>query len=174
MEPQQVILLSSPLRASITRATALLANLLAHISFNCLSRLTTILISHFLLDLQEAYQQKGRVDPDNVLNLGSNISTLSFVDRVIVSISSDLHIKEQDEGKNTTGARVENAQGDRSDITRSELSSSVINIGGPAEQQNLEQDGLAHTHAVWEDSGEILGVPRTPNMHSCSNNREFP
>ncbi len=160
-----------------------------------MSRITTILISHFLLDLQEAYQQTVRVNSDDALNLGSNSSTPSFVDRAIGSIGSDIHFAapEAENDSDTTGTRSEDTQGDRSDDIRTyaihskgqledeenadtELtgsSSSVINIGGPAEQQDLDHDGFAHADTAWEDGGEILEVPRTLVVHGCSKNREF-
>ncbi|KAI0794536.1 hypothetical protein C8Q74DRAFT_1215806 [Fomes fomentarius] len=145
--------------------------------------ITTILISHFLLDLQEAYQQTVRVDSDDALNLGSNSSTPSFVDRMIGSIGSDIHFATPErpgEDDHPTCTDAEDAQGDREDIqpihSDSEghlgdeeathigiigLSSPVINIGRPECRQ--EEDGLAD--AAWEDSEVILEVPRTPVVH---------
>ncbi len=178
------------------RGTALPPGLPAHISLHHLSRITTILISHFLLDLQEAYQQTVRVNSDDTLNLRSNSSTPSFVDRVIGSIGSDIHFAapEAEDSSDTTGTRSEDPRGDRSDDigtyaihsegqledeenAHTELtgtSSSVINIGGPAEQQDLEHAGLPCASTAWEDDGEILEVPRTPIVHGCLDNRDFP
>ncbi|KAI0794534.1 hypothetical protein C8Q74DRAFT_1194725 [Fomes fomentarius] len=168
-------------------------------TFDPLSRITTILISHFLLDLQEAYRRTVRVDPDNILNLGSNNSTPSFVDRVIGSIGSDIHFPAPDaeDNSDTTDPGPENAPGNRSEdrenirrilsdsegqlgdeeaipieITAGSSGfASVINIGGPAKRQ---EDGLTHADAPWEDGKDILEVPRTPVGHVGSENRVFP
>ncbi len=196
MDPPQVSSLYSPLCVFTSRVAVLLVVLPAHISLHHLSRITTILISHFLLYLQEAYQQTVRVNSDDALDFGSNSSTPSFVDRVIGSIGSDIHFAapEAEDSSDTTGTRLEDTQGDRSDdigtyaihsegqvedeenadtgITGS--SSSVINIGGPAEQEDSEHDGFSHADTAWEDGGEILEVPCTLVVHGCLKNREFP
>ncbi len=63
-------------------------------------RITTVLTSHFLLQLQEAHRRTVKVDSDDVLNLGVNSgSTPSFVAQVIGSIGSELRLSEHvDEG----------------------------------------------------------------------------
>ncbi len=157
-----------------------------------------MLISHFLLDLQEAYRRTVRVDSDDILNLGSNISTPSFVDRVIGSIGSDIHYPappEAEDNSDITDTGPEDERGDRSDdrenvrqiLSDSEgqlgdeetapigttvrSSSSIINIGGPVKGQ---EDGLTHADTPWEDGKEILEVPCTPVVHVGSENRAFP
>ncbi|KAI0794719.1 hypothetical protein C8Q74DRAFT_1407218 [Fomes fomentarius] len=145
--------------------------------------ITTILVSHFLLDLQEAYQRTVRVDSDDVLNLGSNSSTPSFVDRVTGSIGSDIHFAtpEAKDNSDTTGTGSEDTRGDRSDdiaILKMRrplpLESQARAAGGPAKQQDLEKERIARADDAWEDSEEILEVPRTPVAHGGSKNRAFP
>ncbi|KAI0794549.1 hypothetical protein C8Q74DRAFT_1406673 [Fomes fomentarius] len=142
--------------------------------------ITTILISHFLLDLQEAYRQTVRVDSDDILNLGSNDSTPSFVDRVIGSLGSDIYVAtpESDDATGTV-SKSENARGDGSDVIQhsynepeghledeettrtgvtAESSASMFTIG--RSEKGHEQDGpVARAGTAWQDSEEVLEVP---------------
>lgn len=59
-------------------------------------RLTTILISRFLLDLQESYQRTLRVDSDHELNLGPDDRPLSFVARVVGSLGANIQADERE------------------------------------------------------------------------------
>ncbi len=154
------------------------SQLLAHMSLHCSYRVTSILILYFLLDLQEAYHQTVRVNSSDVLNLGSNSSTPSFVDRVIGSMRSDIHFatpEAKDNPDTTASTGLEDAQGqmsldiytpstteghleDRETACTGILRSSgfALNIGEP--EEGPEQGGLTCTSAVWEDSTEILKV----------------
>lgn len=120
------------------------------------------------------------------------------MDRVIGSIGSEIHsaAPEGDSEDDTTASTAglpEDARGDSSDVTQhihggpeghfedEEItrtgviasSGSVVNMGGPEKGQ--EQDGpVARAGTTWEDSEEILEVPRTPLVHGCFENRVLP
>ncbi len=108
---------------------------------------------------------------------------------MIGSISSDIqYAKHEGLGEDhPTCTNVEDAQGDREDIQqihsdseghlgdeeagslgRAVLLSTLEDQSGPCRQ---EQNSLAE--AAWEDSEDILEVPRTPVSHGCLETRAF-
>ncbi|KAI0794543.1 hypothetical protein C8Q74DRAFT_1436465 [Fomes fomentarius] len=139
------------------------------------SLFATILTSHFLLDLQEAYQQTVRVDSDDILNLESSSNTPSFVDRMIGSIGSEIHFaKPEDEDDHATCTDLEDSRGDRMDIQGIHSSDTDGHLGDEEtartgiigsnssvidsvrQEREQEQDGSGRAEAAWEDSKTLL------------------
>ncbi|KAI0800023.1 hypothetical protein C8Q74DRAFT_386384 [Fomes fomentarius] len=97
------------------------------------SPFTTILISRFLLDLQESYQRTVRVDSDHELNLGPDDRPLSFVARVVGSLGSDI---QADEREVDDGEDLQSSGEAESDV---QVLSEVENGGGISGHSDIQE-----------------------------------